>query len=280
MWFQPGFWNGAPEEQILAETARAGYAGSFPLRRGDTRSPQEMLDAFARHGLKFAPLYLSAEYWDPNRLGDILERAQYLIRFSREIGCTEMFVGLRRTPERDRVAGRVRTEDGLSADGYKQVAEALNRVGELSLKQGIHSCLHSHVGSFCETRDEIDRIMSLVDPDLVFHGPDAGYLAWSGADPVQYFRDYADKIKAVHIKDINPAVREEGRRAGWDYRTFSDRGIFAEIGEGLVDFPAVLAELKKVDYKGWIVVEIDVTTKSSPFESVTISRENLRKMGV
>ena len=54
--------------------------------------------------------------------------------------------------------------------------------------------------------------------------PDTGHLAWAGVDVVQFCRDYADSIKTMHIKDVNPDVmKEEGVPAEWDYRTFSDK---------------------------------------------------------
>ena len=72
---------------------------------------------------------------------------------------------------------------------------------------------------------------------LVFQGPDIGHLAWAGADVAQFCRDYAKDIKTVHVKDINPDVLKEGVEKEWTYGEFSDAGIFAELGEGMVDFP-------------------------------------------
>jgi inosose dehydratase len=191
-----------------------------------------------------------------------------------------MFTGPRRLPERDRIAARVQPTDGLSAEAYRQFADTLNRVGEITLKEGVRTCFHSHVGSYIETRQEIDRLIELTDPSLVFQGVDIGHLAWAGADPVQFCRDYGTQIKAVHIKDIDPQIRQQGMAEGWEYQSYSDRGVFAEICEGMIDFPAVLQALQAARYQGWIVVEIDVTTKASALESVTISRRNLRSLGV
>jgi sugar phosphate isomerase/epimerase len=38
--------------------------------------------------------------------------------------------------------------------------------------------------------------------------------------------------------------------------------------------------LKQAGFRGWIVVETDVTTKPSALESATISRNYLRSIGV
>jgi inosose dehydratase len=120
----------------------------------------------------------------------------------------------------------------------------------------------------------------LTDPALVFLGPDTGHLAWAGADPVAFCRDYAKRLKTLHIKDINCQVRDRGRDAGWDYDTFSQQGIFIELGEGCVSFPAIFEILRAEGFSGWLIVETDVTQKPSALESVTRSRTYLRSLGV
>jgi len=161
---------------------------------------------------------------------------------------------------------------------FEQFARALNLVGQATLEQGVRSCFHNHVGSTIETREEIDRLFSLIDPELVFQGPDIGHLAWAGVDPVQFCRDYAGSIKTLHVKDIDPQVLREGVEQAWDYRTFSDHGIFVELGEGMVDFPALFQVLKDAGFAGWVIVETDVTQKATPLESATISRNYLRSV--
>lgn len=267
-----------PEEQILAEIAQAGYEGA-PAGRSD-RPARETLDLFSRFGLRPAPGYLGAAFWEREQAAAIVEQAVRLARTMRELGCAELYVAANLTPERRAVAGHVRPRDALPEDGYRQLAETLNRVGEATLGEGVRACFHNHVGSFIETREEIDRLFSLIDRELVFQGPDLGHLAWAGADAVQFCRDYAGSIKTLHIKDIDPGVLAEGVAGGWDYKTFSDRGIFTELGRGLVDFPPVFAALREGGFGGWVVVETDVTQRPTALESATISRDYLRSIGV
>ncbi len=267
-----------PEEQILAEIAQAGYEG-VPAGRAD-RPAREMLDLYARFGLQPAPGYLGAAFWEREQAAAIVEQAGRLARAMRELGCAELYVAANLTPERRAVAGHVRPQDALPEDGYRQFAETLNRVGEATLAEGVRACFHNHVGSFIETREEIDCLFSLIDRELVFQGPDLGHLAWAGADVVQFCRDYADSIKTLHIKDIDPAVRAEGVARGWDYRAFSDGGIFTELGAGMVDFPAVFAALGQAGFRGWVVVETDVTQRPTALESATISRDYLKSIGL
>ncbi len=199
---------------------------------------------------------------------------------TRELGCSELYVAANLTPERRAVSGHVSASDALSDDGYRTMADTLNRVGEATLQHGVRACFHNHVGAFIETRAEIDQLFSLVDRSLVFQGPDIGHLAWAGDDVVAFCRDYASDIKTIHIKDINPEILAEGVANSWDYSSFSKHGIFTELGEGLVDFPAVFSILKDAGFQGWVVVETDVTQKPSALESATISRNYLKSIGV
>ena len=115
---------------------------------------------------------------------------------------------------------------------------------------------------------------------LVFLGPDTGHLAWAGADPVAFCRDYASQIKTIHVKDVDEKVRLRGRAQEWDYGTFAANGIFAELGEGNVDFPAIFAILRDAGFAGWVIAETDVTQKPTALESATISRAYLKSFGM
>lgn len=279
-------WRGVPEEQTLAEIAQAGYVGA-PAGPKQDKSAAEVIATFARHGLKPAPGYLGADYWDKSQEAAILQRARDYAAFAKAAGCTELYVAAggfnnystKRGLTRNQIAGHVKPEDAMSDAEYAQFAKALNAVGEITLAQGVKSCFHNHVGSTIETREEIDQLWSLIDPGLVFMGPDTGHLAWSGADPVQFCRDYASSIKTMHIKDVNKQVMDEGVAAQWDYRTFSDKGIWTELGQGYVDFPTIFQILADAGFSGWLIVETDVTQLPTALESAIMSREYLRELG-
>ena len=60
-----------------------------------------------------------------------------------------------------------------------------------------------------------------------------------------------------------------------------EHGVFCELGKGSVNFPAVLAELQKMNYNGWIVVEQDVLPgMGSPKASAQRNRDYLRSIGL
>jgi inosose dehydratase len=280
-------WRNVDEAQVLNEIAQAGYDGA-PAGPRSGASPQETIDRFARFGLKPAPGYLGAAFWRKDEAEEILERARQYGAFAQAVGCTELYVAANgfdnyvtaRGMTRSQASGHVHPNDAMSEEEYRQFAETLNRVGEITLSFGVASCFHNHVGSVIETREEIDRLWSLVDPTLVFMGPDTGHLAWGGVDVVGFCQDYARAIKTMHIKDIDPTVLAEGREQQWDYRTFSAQGIFTELGQGMVDFPAVFSLLDEAGFQGWLIVETDVTQQPSPLISAQTSRQYLASLGI
>lgn len=280
-------WRNVPEAQVLAEIAQAGYVGA-PANLGKDQSPTDILALFQQHGLKPAPGYLGANFWDKSQEAQILARARTLASFAQTAGCTELYVAAggfdnyvtRRGLTRAQVSGHVKPEDGMTDAEWTQFAQTLNRVGEITLEYGVKSCFHNHVGATIETRAEIDRLFSLIDRNLIFLGPDTGHLAWAGADVVQFCRDYASSIKTMHIKDVNPQVLAQGVPAEWDYRTFSDHGIWTELGQGCVDFPAIFKILAEAGFSGWLIVETDVTQLPTALESAVVSRNYLRTLGL
>ena len=263
-------------EQTFAEIAQAGFEGA-PMNVRDKRSPQEVLDEFGRFGLKPAPGYLGASFWDPDQEDEIYERAKHAAWISQQVGVTELYVAASPLTRRE-ASGHVRPEDMMPDEGFRQFAKVLSQVGDICLAYGVKACVHNHVGSVIETRTEIDKLFSLVDRDRVFQGPDLGHLAWAGADVVQFCQDYAHDIFTVHVKDIDPNVLQQGVAESWDYGAFSAHGIFAELGEGFVDLAGAFDILKRAGYDGWLIVETDVTQKDSPLESALISAKYMSSL--
>ena len=274
------------EDRVLREVAQAVYEGVSSGPKPD-KSPREVVESLAAYGLKPAPGYLGADYWKPEALPDLRERAKRVAEFHREAGLTEVFVAAGGFDYASRASGKTRRElaghvgegDGLSDEEYKRFAERLHEIGGILLREGVRPCFHNHVGTVIETRGEVDRLFALLDPAVIFQGPDTGHLAWAGADVTQFFRDYADRIKTAHLKDIDASVRDRGRQEEWDYGKFTSEGVFVELGEGCVDFPELMRILEGAGFSGWLLAETDVTQKPSALESATVSRDYLKSIG-
>ena len=266
------------DELVLREIAEAGYEGA-PANIG-RRTAAETAALFGRHGLAPAPGYFSVPLTEERDA--VLERATRHAAFLRELGVTELYVAAGMDYEtasgktRRQIAGQVTPADALSDGEFQEFADTVSAVGEMTLREGVRACFHNHVGGVIETPAEYARLVDYLDPATVWLGPDTGHLAWGGADVVPFLRPYADRILTMHLKDINPNVLAQGRVGVWDYAQFSRAGVFAELGEGFVDFPGLFALLREARFGGWLIVETDITQKATPLESATISRAYLR----
>jgi inosose dehydratase len=185
-------------------------------------------------------------------------------------------------PARTAKAGRITPEDSLSTREWEIVADGAHRIASaVRDATGLRTAFHHHCATYVETPAEIDTLLRMTAPDLVGLCLDTGHATFGGADPLALLRRFRDRIWHVHFKDCSPAVADAARREGWGYVTAVRRGIFCELGAGSVNFAAILNELRRTRYDGWIVVEQDVLpSMGTPADSAARNRAFLRRLGI
>jgi inosose dehydratase len=185
-------------------------------------------------------------------------------------------------PERTKNAGRVTPEMGLSESEWQIFAEGAEKVAAAVRKEtGLRTAFHHHCAGYVETPAEIEKLMSLTDPNLLGLVFDCGHYRFGGGDPVEGLKKYGKRVWHFHFKDYHPGFGQQGIKVGWDYFQSVSAGVFCELGKGEVDFPALLAELEKIGYDGWGVVEQDVLPgMGKPKESAQRNREYLASIGL
>jgi inosose dehydratase len=185
-------------------------------------------------------------------------------------------------PERTQAAGRVTREMGLDAGQWRVFAEGANRIAQAVLAEtGLRTVFHHHCAGYVETPDEIAEFLRLTDPEAIGLVFDTGHYAFGSgcADVVAGLERFRERVWYIHFKDCQPEVAGEARRLGWDYFEALRHGVFCELGQGCVDFPAVLRWLKSSGYSGYALVEQDVLPgMGSPAESARRNREYLRSI--
>jgi inosose dehydratase len=124
----------------------------------------------------------------------------------------------------------------------------------------------------------------LTDPDLVGICLDTGHYAYSFGNPRDAVRRYGRRIRYVHLKDVDPVVRERVSQQNLDFYSAVRAGVFTPLGQGCADIAGVVGDLFSWDYRGWIVAEQDillpVSQAASPVENARLSREFLRQLGI
>jgi inosose dehydratase len=143
----------------------------------------------------------------------------------------------------------------LNDEQWKWLAEGLNKAGEIARELGMKLTYHHHGGTVVEQPEEIDRLMEMTDPELVYLLYDTGHAYYGGNDPLQLLLKYYDRIAYIHLKDVRQEVLDQARAEGADFVTCIRKGVFTVPGDGSLDFAPILKVLVERDYRGWIMLE-------------------------
>jgi inosose dehydratase len=111
------------------------------------------------------------------------------------------------------------------------------------------------MGTVIQSEAELDRL--LADVPAMHLLLDPGHLAFAGIDPLAVARRHGARIAHVHLKSVRREIAERVRREHWSFYQAVRAGVFTIPGDGVVDFPALFAELAKHRYRGWLVVEAE-----------------------
>lgn len=104
---------------------------------------------------------------------------------------------------------------------------------------------------------------------------DSHWMWRGGVDPVAYLRSFKDRVRMQHLKDYKVVLPDVNQ---FDAHVFGDVEHFAEVGEGMLDMPAII-EAGLESGSEYFMIEQDETYGRDVYESLAISRDNLIKMG-
>lgn len=272
---------------VLDEIQETGFIGT---ELGDwgfmPTDPDQLRDELDARGLKLLASWVSVRLYDPDYHKAGIDAAVRTAQLLREVGGLDCLIVIgddhSTIPDRHDNSGRIKPEHGLNDQGWMiytsgacQVAEAVKR------ETGLRSVIHHHGATYIETPQEVEKFLSMTDPDLIGLCFDTGHYALGGGDPVGGIRQHADRIWHVHFKDFDPSIIARADEEGWGYQQMIGQGVFSELGQGNVDFPGVLSALREIDYDGWIVVEQDVLPgMGSPKDSAARNRQFLHSIGI
>ena len=286
-----------PYDQMLDELKGTGYLGT---ELGDwgymPTEPERLHEELARRNLvmlgAFVPVALKDADAHEAGIAESVKIARLLADVARMGGYEKSpFLALADDNGTDAVrtanAGRATAEMSLSDGQWAVFARGAESVArQVKSQTGLRTVFHHHCAGFVERPDEVARLLDMTDPDLLGLVFDTGHYAYgSGSNTPEIVLEgldlFAERIWYMHFKDCDPNVADIARREGLDYFEAVRRGVFCELGQGCVDFTAVLRWLNERDYDGWAVVEQDVLPgMGSPKHSAMRNREYLRSKGV
>ena len=226
----------------------------------------------SKRGIRMATLSFSGEASDAAKHQAIDKSAHAACTFLKHFGATELTVFSPRRPNK------------VLVREYLRVAcEYYNHLGDLCADYGIKAGLHNHSqGQLVESQDEVELLLKLTDPKRFHWAPDTVHLYMAGCKIGELFDQYADRLISMDFIDGKyEFARQDLRlpngkieRAGTPNATFmlSNRNL----GEGEIDFIRLTRALKRVRYKGWIVVD-DHYTPLGPREDFSRSMKYIRQ---
>ena len=234
-------------------TARYGYHGIEPFQEDVAKyldkPPEKLKEALDASGIALCTVGSGGQYLDPAKLPATIENNASRARYVSYFGCKHLKVNLSR-----------RVGDGvanLSAENTKILAKNLNEVGRRTAEVGVKFSFHPHCWTLVEREPELQMIMELTDPKLVYMVLDTAHATLGGIDPVKCLRDYYSRIAAIHFKDCEAKY---STRHGWKGPAPSQEehnrvDLYKRLGSGGVDFPAFFQILRERNYDGWITLD-------------------------
>jgi len=155
----------------------------------------------------------------------------------------------------------------------KAAAANFNKWGAALKAAGLGFGFHTHGYEFRPLPDgssAFDVMLAETDPSLVFCEMDVFWVVQGGIDPVKLMEKYPNRFKAFHIKDMRkgaPTGLYEGGAPA------SDNVI---VGQGMMDWPAIVAEGNKIGVKYWFIED----ETSDPVHNIPPSISFLETLGL
>jgi inosose dehydratase len=237
-------WNGN-DRQAIDDIAAVGYPG-IQLRANAIaefeNKPAALLELLNAHKLKMVAL--SSGYLDIGNPQDTEVAAHVArARFAKDAGAIYMQV----------IGARPKGRSPVRED-YEKMGKLLMELSKRTADIGVQVGFHNHMDSLGEKSEEVDWIFASTDPRYAKLELDVAHCVQGGGDPVKMMTKYSDRLLFMHLKDVRtitpPPPPAGSTAAPKNYQ-------FVELGRGRVDFPAVFANIEKIKYRGWAIVELD-----------------------
>ena len=224
-------------------------------------------------GMEIAALsaVLDAPVGSPNE--SLTDKFDKIVADCKRLSCSMVRIGMM-------PFSAMASKDAL-LDFCRRSNEMADRLGDA----GIALYYHNHHNEFAKYDGQyVLDIIREKAPSLKFE-LDVHWIQRGGKDPVEVLQDYAGLVDLVHLKDYRigqmPARAFEALEEG-DYSAFmaAFTGIvqFAEVGEGNLDFKAIIDQALSSGAK-YLLIEQDDQYGRSPFDCLATSRQNLIQLG-
>jgi inosose dehydratase len=246
-------------EQYLDEVARAGYLYTELGPQGFLpQDPSQLRDELARRGLTvsggtvFAGLHRGKEALDKAK-EDFGREARLLS------GVGAKFLVHLPDQYTDMHTGKATETGDIDPEHWSNLVSGTNELARYLLEEfGILLVFHPHADTHVDTQPRIERFLEDTDPELVNLCLDTGHISYCDGNNVEIIRRFPERITYVHLKQVEPEVRERVRREKLSLAVAVPLGVMCEPPFGEPDMPELLAALAELDRDIYTVIEQDL----------------------
>ena len=251
---------------VLDRVRDAGYAGVDLGPVGYFGLGAEIAENLRSRGLGLTGGYLELPFHDPSGMPAAMVELASLVDVFDAAAPVNVELGLpapRPTiavislPYRRAVPGRAVNEPelGYSEEQWATFAEQAEIAAKYCRDRGYSPVFHNETGTNVEAPWELEKVLELTSYDLCL---DTGHLIACGGDPVASLRKWSDRVTHIHVKSAYRSRMQDLIDKNGDVEMIWSQKIFAPLGEGDLDLPALASAIRDINYEGWIVVEQDI----------------------
>ncbi|UWR49829.1 sugar phosphate isomerase/epimerase family protein [Phaeobacter inhibens] len=268
---------------VLKDCAEAGYKG---IELGPVgympEDPAILRDALAEYDLELIGGVVFRAFHDPDQWDDVLDGAHRTCKALQAHGAEHLVLIDSISPRRAPTAGRASEAEQMNQAEWSAFRDRLATVAQIGTEEyGLTVGIHAHAAGFMDFEPELERLLNEVDDKILKICFDTGHHSYAGFDPVAFMKRHMDRISYMHFKDIDPKVKADVIAKRTNFYDACGQGIFCNLGEGDVDFPAVRQLLVDAGFSGWCTVEqdCDPTLDPDPIGDARANREYLESIG-
>ena len=269
--------------KVLQENADAGYTG---IELGPIgfmpEDPAVLGDALEEYGQELVGGVVFRPFHDAAKWDEVMDASVRTCKALKAHGAQHLVLIDSISPRRAPTAGRASEAEQMDAAEWSAFRDRIGTIARMGAEEyGLTVGIHAHAAGFMDFEPELERLLDEVDESILKICFDTGHHSYAGFDPVAFMKRHMSRISYMHFKDIDPSVKAQVVANRTDFYEACADGIFCNLGDGDVDFPAVRQVLLDHGFEGWCTVEqdCDPAGDTSPVDDAKLNRAYLQSIG-
>jgi inosose dehydratase len=251
----PGWGPMLPADRVMRELNTLGLSaielGAPGFLPDDPTEAKAAADAFNVELIGgFVPVVLHDPAWADRTRADIHAWSKKLAAASATWFVTAVVVDPEWSPRYE-----------LNDAEWAHLVMMLGEIDRITANYGVKQALHPHVGTLVETATDVQHILDHSDVGWCL---DIAHLSVGGYNPVEFVTNYGDRVRHVHLKDVNLVVAARLNAGELTLKEAVFEGLFCALGEGQIDVAGTISALEAQRYDGWYVLEQDTSIEGTP----------------